>query len=348
MGFSVGIDSPKVTVIIPVFNGERYLGEAIESILRQTYRNFELLIINDGSTDQSSAIISSYSNERIRVINNPMNYGLTKTRNIGLREARGEYIAMLDCDDIALPRRLEEQIDVMERMPELGLLGTWVEVKNEGGSFREGIYKYQLPPERIPINMLFMNYFAQSSVIMRKTALPQDGYRDDFPMAEDYDLFVRIAKTWKVWNVQKPLILYRSHTSNVSSLKREVMEKCVRRIIVDQLARLEIFPTAHEISIHRRIGLHEPVTDTKELDEIEAWLTKLIEANLKLNNYPHPLFKDIIGEWWCKACNCATELGWVSWSRFMTSPLSKYGDISFWKKLKLAVKCVMKRGMKAR
>lgn len=116
---------------MPVYNGERFLREAIESVLQQTFADFELLIVNDGSTDRSLDIIQTYNDSRIRLIDNGANLGLIAARNTGLKNARGEYIALLDCDDIAYPDRLAEQIAFLDKNPSFGMVGAWIEMIDE-------------------------------------------------------------------------------------------------------------------------------------------------------------------------------------------------------------------------
>ena len=120
--------NPLVTVLMPVYNGEKYLKEAIESILNQTFKDFEFLIINDGSTDNSVKIIQSFNDLRIRLIHNESNIGLIKTLNKGLKLSNGKYIARMDCDDVSLPKRLSVQINFMEKHPEIGVCGSWVKI----------------------------------------------------------------------------------------------------------------------------------------------------------------------------------------------------------------------------
>ncbi|HKQ33129.1 MAG TPA: glycosyltransferase family A protein, partial [Thermodesulfobacteriota bacterium] len=117
--------TPKVTVLMTVYNGEKFLNEAIDGILNQTFRDFEFLIINDGSTDGSREIIKSYKDPRINLVDNESNIGLTASLNRGLSLAGGEYIARQDADDISLPERLEKQISILERNPDIALLGSW-------------------------------------------------------------------------------------------------------------------------------------------------------------------------------------------------------------------------------
>ena len=125
------IKTPKITVLMPVYNGEKYLKESIESILKQTFRDFEFLIINDTSTDESEKIIRSFKDSRIKLIKNEKNIGLTKSLNKGLDLAKGEYMARMDADDISLPKRLEIQVAFMDKNPKIGVIGAWAKVIGE-------------------------------------------------------------------------------------------------------------------------------------------------------------------------------------------------------------------------
>ena len=153
---------PLVTVLMAVYNGEKYLREAIESILDQTYTNFEFLIINDGSSDRTEEIILSYNDKRIRYIKNEQNLKLIASLNKGLDLAKGEFIARMDADDISLPERLEKQINFLEKHPEIGLLGSWVRTlgltNNRNIIFKQG-------HNTIRIQLLFNNFFHHPSVV---------------------------------------------------------------------------------------------------------------------------------------------------------------------------------------
>jgi len=125
--------NPEVTVLMSVYNGEKYLREAIDSILNQTFTDFEFLIVNDGSTDRTAEILRSYDDPRIIIINNEKNIGLTKSLNIGLRMAKGEYIARMDADDVSMPERLQKQIELLNQKKNTGLVGTYYTIINEKG-----------------------------------------------------------------------------------------------------------------------------------------------------------------------------------------------------------------------
>ena len=145
------MSSPTVSVLMPVFNGSKYLKEAVESILRQNYGDFELLIINDGSTDDSVQIVSSYDDPRIRLVHNDTNTGLVATLNKGLEISRGRFVARLDCDDVCLPRRLEKQVELMVNQPRVAICGTGIELF--GG--KKQIKRYPTDDARIRARMLF-------------------------------------------------------------------------------------------------------------------------------------------------------------------------------------------------
>ena len=123
--------NPKVAVLMSVYNGEKYLREAINSILSQTFNDFEFLIINDGSTDGTADILKSYTDSRIKIINNEKNIGLTKSLNKGLKIAKGEYIARQDADDISMPERLKEEVAFLEIHKDYAVVGTFVKILNE-------------------------------------------------------------------------------------------------------------------------------------------------------------------------------------------------------------------------
>ena len=189
----IDMKSPKVTVLMSVYNGEEYLREAIESILNQTFEDFEFLIINDGSTDSSRDIVLSYRDPRAKLIDNEVNIGLTRSLNRGLELARGEYIARMDADDVSLAERLEKQVSYLETRPEIGVLGTWVKyIDGYGRSIKE--MHPPMGPDLIKWSLLFGNRLVHSSVMIQSAILEQVGtYSNEMIVAQDYDLWVRVS-----------------------------------------------------------------------------------------------------------------------------------------------------------
>lgn len=324
---------------MPVYNGEAYLREAIDSILHQTFADFELLIVDDGSTDRSVEIIKTYDDPRVRLIRHDVNLGLVATRNDALRCARGEYVAILDCDDSAYPERVARQLSFMDRNPEFGMVGSWIEIMDARGNPTGEVMRYPAPPEEIPALLLFGNYFSQSSVFIRKASLPKEHYRPEYPVAEDYDLWVRMAAGSKLWNVQEVLTRYRVHSPSASFSKAEAMERCVRKIISNQLSQIGIEPSTREMDIHRNIGTLWFRASADFIGEAETWLKKLYQANQETKYFASPFFERILGEKWYLLCREATGLGFSSWRLFRNSELHAWTRLTLWQQIKFLIRC---------
>lgn len=211
---------PAVTVLMSVYNGGRFLHEAIESILQQTWTDFEFLIVDDGSTDQTREIIHDYSDARIRVIDQPANIGLAKCLNLGLRAARAPLIARQDADDRSHPERIAAQVEFMRAHPEAALAGTQVRVLNKHGraSRRPG-WERAVTNSAIRFQLLFDNPFIHTSVMFKRDAVWQElgGYDETLPTGQDFDLWSRVAARYKVANLPATLIDYRFHGVSTSA-----------------------------------------------------------------------------------------------------------------------------------
>ena len=225
-------NNPEISVIMSVYNGEKYLGEAIESILNQTFTDFEFIIVNDGSTDNSLEIIKSYDDERIKVTNNEKNIGLTKSLNKALKVARGEYIARQDADDVSMPNRFEEQMKYLEKYPEAALLGTSVYLIDEYGEIM-GKRIALANPGNEPFKT---NQFSHGSVVFKKEIIDKlGGYNELFRYVQDYELWLRIAKYYEMRNLTQILYKLRSHDENVGFTNRE--ESVLYHILALKLTR---------------------------------------------------------------------------------------------------------------
>ena len=210
---------PKVTVLMAVYNGERYLRESIESILNQTFTDFEYLIIDVCSMDSSRDIIRSYGEPRIRLIKNANNLGLIKTLNRGLALAKGQYIARQDQDDISHPERLKKQADFLISHPEIVLLGTRVNSIDPYGR-KSKLYGCCTVSSELAIRwqLMFDNPFVHPSVMMRTEIVRKiGGYDEHFLECEDYDLFSRLAYTYRTTNLKEALLDYRYHFDSMDA-----------------------------------------------------------------------------------------------------------------------------------
>jgi glycosyltransferase involved in cell wall biosynthesis len=207
--------NPLVSVIMPVYNGEKYLREAIDSILNQTFSDFEFLIFNDGSTDNSENIILSYDDSRIQYIKNESNIKLIATLNKGIELAKGKYIVRMDADDLSAPTRIEKQLTFMEENHEVGLCGSWF---TAFGEIDENICKYKKQHDEILFKMFYQCHFCHPSLIIRKKVFEnlEIPFDKKFIHAEDYELYFRLSTKWKFHNLQESLVMYRIHSSSVS------------------------------------------------------------------------------------------------------------------------------------
>jgi len=201
---------PKISVVMSVYDGEKFLEEAVLSVLNQTYKDFEFIIIDDGSTDSSLKMLRSFEkkDERIKLVSRE-NKGLTRSLNEGIKLAQGEYIARMDGDDISMPKRFEKQIDFLEKNKDIALCGTWAINIDENGN-EIGEYKTPTTNKEIRKMILFHNPFIHPSVMMRKEIINNVGlYNEKIKYAQDYEYWLRIIKKNKMANLNSFLLWYR-------------------------------------------------------------------------------------------------------------------------------------------
>lgn len=202
--------SPKVTVLMPVYNGERFLREAVDSVLCQTFEDFELLVIDDASTDSTPEILAGYSDPRIRVLRNEQNLKLVRTLNRGLAEARGEYVARLDADDITAPTRAAKQVDVLDTRADVLLVATLYEAIDAHGEVIRTQSDWNATPEEIHYRLVFQNCIGHSTVMFRKERIVEmGGYDVNLKGAEDWGLWSRASRVGVVLFVPEVLCQWR-------------------------------------------------------------------------------------------------------------------------------------------
>jgi hypothetical protein len=213
---------PRVSVVMPACNAERYLREAVESILAQTFDDFEFVVVDDGSTDRTWTLLRSYRDARMRCCRNDENAGVTRSLNRGVAAARGDYIARQDADDVSRPSRLETQVAYLEAHPEVGILGSAYQVIDAEGRPR-GLGR---PPEsdtEIRWQTLFHSAFCHSAVMLRREALAgiKGPYDEAAVYAEDYDLWAKLVRRTKAANLPQLLVRHRVHGNSIGSTRRQ-------------------------------------------------------------------------------------------------------------------------------
>lgn len=228
----------RVTVFMPVFNMERFLKEAVDSILNQTYRDFELLIIDDGSTDNSLKILNEYNDSRIRLFVNEENIGLTETRNRGFKLCNTEYIAFMDADDIAPLERLEKEIDYLDKHQEIDGVGGYAQAIDENGNIlSKTIYPTNFNPDYIKANMIFENSFANGTVMLR-TRIIKEHHLDEMerqPVMVDYLFYCKFLKYGKISNINDILLKYRIVKSGLTQSTLVSQKKNLRDDVIDYI-----------------------------------------------------------------------------------------------------------------
>lgn len=316
---------PKVSVLMPVYNGEKYIGQAINSVLSQSFRDFELIVIDDGSTDKTAEIVGTYSDKRVRYVANPTNLGLAGARNRAIEISNGDYLAWLDCDDISLPSRLLKQVALLDEHPNVGLCGTWVRTL---GLDSEQVWQYPSDPGFTRARMLFDDPIATSAAMVRRSCLSAEEFCFDtrFPPAEDYDLWERVSRTNGACNIAEVLTLYRIHPNQISTIRREQQRKSVWEIQFRLLKQLYVAPSEEEKTLHLDIGAGwHFVADEAQLNLTEEWLNKLAGANDKTAVFPKEGFRDVLAERWFLANLEAVRGGKTSWRRYGKSGLISMG-----------------------
>lgn len=222
--------TPLVSVLIPCYNCEKYVEEAVMSIIKQTYSNLEILVIDDGSTDNTKSILQKLTQKdsRIRYIKNEENLKLIKTLNKGLDLCNGKYIARMDADDISLPTRIEKQVDFFETHPEIGVVGTYIQIFG----VRKSVWKMDTKDKYIRAHLFCNSSFAHPSVMMRTSILRDNHlyYNTDYPHAEDYKLWCDIAQYTKLANIPEVLLYYRINENQVSNKYNKEQKETAQRI----------------------------------------------------------------------------------------------------------------------
>ena len=202
---------PRVSVVMSVHNEERYVSKAIQSILEQTFADFEFIIIDDGSADRTTSILTAYQQKdaRIRVLRHQLKKGLAQSLNEGIRIARGRYIARMDADDISLPTRFEKQVAFLDTHPKVGLVGTLCYEIDEKDAI---VRKWSLPsnPSDLKKALLRFNPLIHTSVMIRKEVFNEIGYYNEkLRYSQDYELWLRISRNYEIANLPEPLVMLR-------------------------------------------------------------------------------------------------------------------------------------------
>jgi Glycosyl transferase family 2 len=269
-----------ISVLMPVYNGEAFLAEAIASVLNQTHRHLELLILDDCSTDRSPEIAEAFQkqDDRVRVLRNQANRKLAYTLNRGLKEAQSPYIARMDADDLCHPERFEKQLAFLKAHPQVGVLGTALEPFSEENPNR-GILKHPETNEAIKAKLLFQCAFAHPSVMFHRQAIQTDLFYDEAaPLYEDYGLWIRLLPYTQFANLREPLLRYRCH-SNQLSAQTEPMRLADQQTFRTLFEQLALSVSDADFETHLRCSRNRETVDDLALPWLKTLRSKVQETH---------------------------------------------------------------------
>lgn len=312
-GQSIGLAAePLISVVMPVFNAEKYIAEAVSSILGQTLSDFELIVINDGSTDNTLTILEEFSGRDVRVkLISRENRGLVESLNEGIDLARGKWIARMDADDISLSHRFEYQLKWLEETG-ADICGSWIRLF--GKSYTK-IIRHPKTDAAIKMEMLFGAPFAHPSVMMKTDFVRQLRYDKAWEKAEDYDIWERAARAgWKMTNAPEVLLMYRQHESQIStaisSLQLELTQQIRKRysIYLCKLMHLDIQ------GVQELLKLREPTIPAIDMDRMDAACAELLE---KCQGEARAVAFDHLTRLYFRVAGMYSHVGW-RWGKLNT------------------------------
>ena len=346
---SPGTDSmhvPRVSIIMPAYNTARFIRAAIDSVLAQTYKDFELIVVDDRSPDDCTTICQSYSDTRLRLVSLTENRGLAGARNAGIEVAQGEFIGFLDSDDVAVPERLALQLAYFDSHPYCILLGGGYRRMHENGELLPGENLFPLPSRAIRPMLLLRNNFNASTLTLRRSALPAGGFRTIF--AEDYDFISRMTLSFTGEMANLPVVLthYRINPGSLSNTtRRTAVRDALWEIQTTMLNRLGLQASIEEREAHQIISFASyDGIDFELLQRVDRWLRKLIEANTRTKQYDEAAFRMALGDAWFRLCYACSGEG----SRVIRQYLA--GCAHGWRRdtaaehLRFVVKALLRRG----
>lgn len=293
--------SPKITVFIPVYNRQQYIAKTIESVLQQSFKNFQLLLIDDGSTDNSLEIMRSFTDKRITIIENGENLGIPKTRNIGLQYAQGEYLAILDSDDLMLKHRLKRQKKFLDKNLDYVGVGSWSRYIDHKDNVIRWLVMRPISHNKIKASLLFHCAIHNRTFMARTHLLKQFAYKNDYTRCQDYELLYRLSKKHKLHNLPEILVQGRKHDDQITKSTIDIGDNLKKQIASMMLDDLGISYDQNDLTNHIRLvrGNGDEIA-MDYIDWCEIWFDKITEANANKNIYDADSLNQVIAKLWMK------------------------------------------------
>jgi glycosyltransferase involved in cell wall biosynthesis len=287
--------SELVSVLLPVYNASHYLKEAVSSILNQTYKNFEFIIINDGSTDGCCDFLNSIDDSRIKLINHAKNKGIIETLNEAIGISEGEFILRMDADDVSYPERIQILLDYMKNNPRVGIAGSYTNLT--GNSLYHTKF---LNSDEIKARLLFDNVYSHPTMIFRKKVFSENGiyYNKKYIHAEDYGLWMELMHKTEYGIVPIPLLKYGIHQNQISKIHRKKQMEMVGIIHRTVFHKFNFSIHDDELDLHKKIFFKNYENNIHFFKKAENWLMKLREYNNRTGIFNVKSFNDITSWVW--------------------------------------------------
>jgi len=292
-------ETPKISVLIPTYNGAATLGKSLQSIAQQTERDFEVVVVDDGSTDESVKVVESIDDARIRLLRHSTNKGLESTRNELMAQARGRYIAWLDQDDHAAPTRLARQVEFLDKFPDLGACGTWAlastERENSGRKVPSRRYRYVVNPHYLRFWQLFENQIATSSCMMRSTAAIGFEFETGLAPTEDWAFWNELGHKSGLANIPEFLTTLALNSDTYSARAKTRQEKGWDVVWQRGFHRLGLNLTRADLAAHRLLTYgSRNISSDFDPQVVRVWCMKLFDWALTLNKTDRHDFVEVM------------------------------------------------------
>lgn len=336
-------DNVAISVLMPVHNGAEFLRQAIDSILNQTYADFEFIIIDDGSTDASNAIIKSYKDSRIKLVAFENNEGLIKCLNYGIAIAKGDCIIRMDADDISEPNRFEIQKKFMDDHPSLLLSGTSALRFDTAGNEVE--WKYPSSYEGIKLRLLWGTAAIHPTWIINKKHFLSSGFLyGNAEHAEDYDLLTRLVMSNEVRNIPQKLLRYREHENQISIARKNSQVEAARAIAINYIEKaLDMSFSDLEKKTFTKVSNYKFELSLLELESVKVLFCKMLSKNRDLHFFENSKFLETLSKRWFFACYFSSHNGFSVLNLYFRNKELFEKPIWSFRNLKFIMKCLLRK-----
>lgn len=301
------MSKPLVSILMPCYNAEKYVEESMNSILRQTYTNVEIIAINDCSTDRTKEILQvlAKGDSRITLVNNEKNLKLIETLNKGVSLCKGDYIARMDADDIALPTRIEKEVDFLERHKDHDIVSTLFYAFRSENPGKRDLHHSPLIDDELRAYMLFKSGICHPAVMIRKRVFTELGlkFESEYLHVEDYALWSEAIYKTKIANINEPLLLYRVHQSQVSSLNEDLQTENKKKVFKIHCRHLGLPIDDDFLDIYASVAECVPIQSSfKYLERCEAFMLDLIRLNREKHFCSSGYLECLLSIHWLRLC----------------------------------------------